>query len=160
MTLTDRLIEQLDRAHHGEPWHGSPLQALVADLTPAQAAGHPVPGAHSVLELVLHMAGWKHEVVARLRGAPAGTPPQGDWPAVPPDTERAWRDALDALDSAHRELRDEVRRQGDEGLNRPTRDTRPGVVTPDTGFEAAIGILQHDVYHMGQIGLLKRALHD
>jgi uncharacterized damage-inducible protein DinB len=158
MTATDRLIDQLTRAYDGEPWHDAPLKLLVADVTAAEAAARPIGRAHNIFELALHLAGWKREVAARLRGQPAGAPPQGDWPAVPADLEAGWREVRAALEDAHRELVAEVRRLGDAGLDRLTRDTRPDVTTPDTGWQAAMGILQHDAYHAGQIGLLKRAL--
>ena len=158
LTTIDRLTDQLTRAYEGEPWHDVPLKALVADLTAAEAAARPIPAGHSIFELVLHLIGWKREVTDRLRGQPAGAPSEGDWPAVPGDREQGWRDALAQLDQAHRGLIAEVRRQGEAGLERPTRDTRAGVSTPDTGWEATMGILQHDIYHTGQIGLLKRAL--
>lgn len=152
------LLDQLTAAFDGDPWHGPSLRAILADLTAADAAARPVPGAHSILELVLHITGWKEEVVRRLQGESAGTPPQGDWPPVPADLERGWGEALAALTRAHEALVAEVRRLGDAGLEHSTRDSRPGVATPPTRWQTAIGILQHDVYHGGQIALLKRAL--
>jgi hypothetical protein len=74
MNEIDRIIDQLQREHEGDPWHGSPLRQILTGLTSAQAAARPLPKAHSIWELVLHMTGWKNETRRRLSGAPAGEP--------------------------------------------------------------------------------------
>ena len=64
----DRLIDQFKRAHDGDPWHGSPVKAILKGVTAEQAATPPPNGAHSIWELVLHMTAWTNEVRRRLAG--------------------------------------------------------------------------------------------
>jgi len=159
MKLGDRLIDQLDREFSGDPWHGSPLVAILDGVTAHQALAHPVASAHSIWELVLHLTGWKEEVTARLRGKLAGEPPQGDWPAPAGRDEAAWRAALDQLRGAHEELIAEVRRTPDAALDGQVRDERNRPLgTGLAQWQSLLGIMQHDVYHAGQISLLRKAL--
>ena len=66
MSEIDRIIDQLEREHAGDPWHGSPLSAILDGITAGDAALKPLAGAHSIWELVLHMTAWKREVRRRL----------------------------------------------------------------------------------------------
>ena len=120
-----RLVDQLEREHGGEPWHGTPLVGILAGITHQQAAARPIAGAHTIWELVLHITAWKNEVRRRLGGAPAGKPNEGDWPAPPssPNAD-AWRQALDALEEAHRALVDTIARMPDPQLFELTNDPR------------------------------------
>jgi uncharacterized damage-inducible protein DinB len=154
-----RIVDQLEREHAGEPWHGSPLSAILEGLTWQQAAARPVPEAHSIWELVLHIAAWKNEVRHRLSGEPAGEPDEGDWPAVGDVTADAWRGALEKLDLAHRLLVSAIKDFPEQNLYIPINDAReqvPGAGT--TYYELLHGIVQHDVYHAGQIAVLKRGV--
>jgi hypothetical protein len=72
------LSECLARSVSGDPWHGPSLDALLGDVTPEQAAAHPVPGAHSIVEIVRHVTAWTEEVELRLRGEAPGQPAAGD----------------------------------------------------------------------------------
>jgi uncharacterized damage-inducible protein DinB len=155
-----RLVDQLEREHSGEPWHGQPLGDILAGITCHQAAARPLAGGHTIWEIVLHLTAWKNEVRNRLGGAPAGAPSEGDWPA-PPSSPQAddWRDALAALDEAHHALVAVVARIPDAQLFEPLNDPRVGEnEAPDTYFQLVQGVLQHDVYHSGQIALLKKGL--
>jgi uncharacterized damage-inducible protein DinB len=154
-----RLVDQLEREHGGEPWHGTSLVGILTGVSPEQAAARPLAGAHTIWELVLHITAWKGEVRRRLGGAPAGAPDEGDWPAPPSSpTAEAWRQALDALEEADRALVDTIARLPDEQLSELTNDPRVEAGSADTYFQLVQGILQHDVYHSGQIALLKKGL--
>jgi uncharacterized damage-inducible protein DinB len=158
MSEIHRIIDQLEREHEGDPWHGSPLSDILQGIDAVTAARRPLPGAHSIWELVLHMTGWKNEVRKRLGGAPAGEPAEGDWPDVGEPTDTRWRAALEALEAAHRNLIAAVRLLPEPKLFDPTNDPRDrplGVGV--THYVLLHGIVQHDVYHSGQIALLKKA---
>ncbi len=158
MTERSRLVEELDRVFRGDPWYGPSVRAVLQDVTAREARARPLPAAHSIWELVLHMTGWKAEVRSRLGGASAGTPPQGDWPVVP-DGDDQWKDALAALEATHDGLLAALRSGSDEALEAPVLDQRdPALGTGLTQWQTLRGVLQHDVYHLGQISLLKRAL--
>ena len=156
-TERDRIIDQLRRAHDGDPWHGSPLKDILKDVTAQQAARRPPGGAHSIWELVLHVTGWRTEVARRAMGAPAEEPQAGDWPEVGAPTPERWKTALAELDESHRRLVDAVRKLPDSHLLEPTNDPRdraPG--TGVTYYELLHGIVQHDAYHAGQMAVIKK----
>jgi uncharacterized damage-inducible protein DinB len=152
-----RIVDQLEREHAGDPWHGSPLSAILDGITWHQAASKPLADAHSIWELVLHMTGWKNETRRRLSGAPAGEPENGDWPAVGQTSAERWTEAVEHLELAHRLLVSAVKDFAEPDLYVPTNDTRDrelGVGV--TYYELLHGIVQHDVYHAGQIAILKK----
>jgi uncharacterized damage-inducible protein DinB len=154
---TARILDQLEREHSGDAWHGTPLRQLLADVGFEQAAARPAPGMHTIWEIVLHMTAWKNEVRRRLGGAPSGTPTEGDWPVPAPPGARAWRAAVDALEEAQRALAAVVANIPDTQLHVPTNDTRDRATGGGVSYYVLLhGIIQHDVYHSGQIALLKK----
>jgi uncharacterized damage-inducible protein DinB len=155
----DRIVDQLAREYDGDPWHGSPLGNILEGTTAQKAAKRPLAGGHTIWEIVLHMTAWKNEVRKRLSGAPASDPEAGDWPAVGDPTDKRWREALERLDEAHRRLIDAVRAFPESKLFDATNDTRdPALGTGVSFYELLHGVVQHDVYHSGQIALLKKAV--
>ena len=104
MSEAHRLLDQFKRAHDGDPWHGSPVKAVLAGVTADQASRKPPNGAHSIWELVLHMTGWRNEVAARATGKPAGEPAAGDYPDIGDPTPARWMAALASLDASHQNL--------------------------------------------------------
>jgi uncharacterized damage-inducible protein DinB len=159
VTEGDRIVDQLERSFRGEPWFGSSVTAVLAGVSAATAASYPIPGAHSIWELVLHMTGWKQEVLARLQGQSAGDPAQGDWPAQPENpSEAAWADAMAGMNAAHDALVHGVRQATAAQLAGTVRDERSGSAgAAVTQWQTLHGVVQHDVYHLGQISLLRRA---
>jgi uncharacterized damage-inducible protein DinB len=154
-----RLIDQFKRAHDGDPWHGSPVMAILEGVTAEQAATQPPNGAHSIWELVLHMTGWRNEVAERAKGNPSGEPAAGDYPAIGDPTPARWKAARAALDASHENLRTVVRGMSDEQLLKPTNDPRNRPLgTGVSYYELLHGIVQHDAYHAGQIAILKKVL--
>jgi len=154
-----RLVDQLERAHDGDPWHGSPVKDILAGVTAAQAATAPPNGAHSIWALVLHMTAWRNEVALRATGKPAGEPEAGDYPPVGEPTDARWHAALAALDASHEHLATVVRGLSDARLLEPTNDPRNRATgTGVSYYELLHGIVQHDAYHAGQIAILKRTL--
>ncbi len=152
-----RLVDQFERAHDGDPWHGSPVKAILKGVTAEEAAKKPAGGAHSIWELVLHMTGWRNEAAARATGKPAGDPAGGDWPKVGAPTAERWKAALAALDESHQNLAKVVRDISDEELLKPTNDPRNRAAgTGVSYYELLHGIVQHDAYHAGQIAILKK----
>ena len=156
MNEIPRIIDQLEREHAGEPWHGSPLRQILSGISYAQAAAKPIANGHSIWELVLHITAWKNETRHRLSGGRAGDPQEGDWPAVGETSASAWREALERLELAHRLLVSAVRDLPEPKLFELTHDLRSDGIAP-TYSELLHGIVQHDVYHAGQIAILKRA---
>jgi uncharacterized damage-inducible protein DinB len=158
MSEIERILDELEREHTGDPWHGSPLHQILTGIDAVHAARTPIPGAHSIWEIVLHMTGWKSEVAQRVTGAPAGEPAAGDWPAIGEPTDARWRAALDGLEAAHRQLIASIRSLPEGRLFEPTNDPRNRPLgTGVSHYVLLHGIVQHDVYHAGQIAILKHA---
>ena len=155
----DRIVDELEREHHGDPWHGSPLRTILDGISAQQAAAKPIPSAHSIWELVLHITAWKGEVRRRLSGAPAGEPQEGDWPVAGDPTPERWRASLDRLESVHRDLVAAIRALPEPRLFTASNDPRDRETGAGVSYYVLLhGIAQHDVYHSGQIALLKKAL--
>lgn len=116
------------------------------------AAAKPVPHGHSIWELVLHIQAWMQAAHRRLHGDPAELSQQEDWPAVPEPNETEWKRAVASLEAAHNRLRDAVAGLPDSALD---------AITPGKRHSQEFllhGVIQHNLYHAGQIALLKKAL--
>ncbi len=161
MKTADFLIDQLRRAHDREAWHGPALAELIRDVTADDAARHPIPGLHSIWQIVLHVTAWTREVTRGLNGKRPTTPEEGDWPDVPEATETAWSAAVASLAEAHAELERTVGALPDDGWEQMLGEQGEQRDAPlGTGFSRrglVVGLLQHDAYHGGQIALLKRS---
>jgi len=158
VTEIDRIVDELQREHSGEPWHGSPLRQILKGVSAAQAAAQPIAGGHSIWELVLHITAWKNEVRRRLCAAAASDPEEGDWPAVGETSDARWRQALAALERAHTELVAAIRQVTEAQLSKPTNDPRAPGSAGVSYYVLLHGIVQHDVYHSGQIAIVKKAV--
>jgi len=148
-----RIDEQLRTAIEGGAWHGPAVIELLAGVTPAQAHAHPIAGAHSIWELVLHLGGAYRLVLRRLRGDGMPLTPEEDWPPVPEPTEERWQAAIGALRALNEDARRAVARFDRERLDEPLV-----AESPYAAYVQFIGLTQHDLYHAGQIALLKKAL--
>lgn len=152
-TEVGRLEEQLLRALEGEAWHGPSVLELLDGLTPDQAAAHPIAGAHSIWELVLHLTTDYGLVLRRIAGDGRELTMTDAWPAVSERTEENWRETLSALQELNAELRHAVRNFPPERF-----DEQLVAESPYTAYTQFIGVTQHSAYHAGQIALLKKAL--
>ncbi len=147
----ERVETQLKRMLEGEAWHGPSVLEALQDVTAELAYLHPVAGAHSIWEIVLHLAGTYRLVLRRIQGHDQPLSSEEDWPAVPPPTASNWQDAIRSLRQLNQELRQAVRTFSPERLDKPL------VATPgSTAYTQFIGITQHDAYHAGQIAVLKK----
>ena len=154
MSESTELARALGRTVTGPMWHGPALAELTAGITAEQAASHPVKGAHSIWELVLHITVWANIARERLAGGALDDPPASkDWPAIPKNaTREAWTQATDRMADAYRALA-----RATESLDATALDA----MIPGRGYSAATmlrGVVEHGTYHGGQIAILKRAL--
>ncbi len=149
----NRLEEQLRRALEGEAWHGPSVLEVLAGVSATQAASHPIAGAHSIWELVLHLRSDYDLVLRRLAGDGHRMTTAEDWPACPAATEENWQRSVQELKLGNERLREAVQ-------NFPVERLDDLLVTdvPYTAYTQFIGVTQHNLYHAGQIALLKRAL--
>jgi uncharacterized damage-inducible protein DinB len=150
MSEIERIVEQLRQVHEGEAWHGPSVREAVAGVTAEGAARRPVASAHSIRELVHHVRVTDEMVRAHVAGEDAAALPA--WPAEGADDEAAWRRAVRELAATQQALREAVARFPEERLHEQV----PG--NGHSYWYELIGILQHDLYHAGQIALLKKAV--
>jgi hypothetical protein len=148
-----RIADQLRRAFAGDAWHGPPLRDLLAGVTAEQALSRPVPSAHSIWELVLHISLYVQIALESAQGVcmPRLFGTEKDWPAAE-NGGAAWDRAQDQLFERMEQLALAIERAGDPALQEPV----PGR-TYDF-YYLFHGIVQHSLYHAGQIALLKKAL--
>ncbi|HEU0176915.1 MAG TPA: DinB family protein [Blastocatellia bacterium] len=153
MTETHRINSQLKRAQEGQAWHGPSLRELLDGVTAEQAAAKPIPNAHSVWELVNHIIAWEQIARKRLEGAEeTAIPDEVNFPPVTDASEAAWKATLQSLEASHRGLRDSIKKIDDAKLE---------VIAPGTSYSNYVllhGLIQHDLYHAGQIALLKKSM--
>lgn len=152
MNDPERIADQLHRAFDGPAWHGPALMVLLHDVNATTAAAKPLPGAHSIWEIVRHLTTWHRVPVRRMdkTNSPYNPSPEEDWPSVQETNEATWAQALADLRQSHAALTDATLRFPEHRLG----DTVPG---QDYSFYVMLhGIVQHDLYHAGQIALLKK----
>ena len=153
MSEVARIQDQIRRAFNGEAWHGTALRELLAGLTAREASARPIRRAHTIWELVLHITTWREVVIRRIGGEPYGElPASEDWTSVPKAAAGAWKRTLADLDRSQRRLLSAVGTLTDRRLT-----TRVSGATYDF-YVMLHGIVQHDVYHAGQIALIKKRL--
>src|SRR5262249_60140979 len=153
MTETQRINSHLQRAQEGEGWHGPSLRELLDGVTAEQAGARPIPNAHSIWELVNHVITWEQIARRRLEGeGQFEIPDEINFPPVTDASEAAWQATLQSLEASHRSLREGIKKLDDAKLEE---------TTPRTSYstnELLHGAIQHDLYHAGQIALLKKAM--
>jgi uncharacterized damage-inducible protein DinB len=137
-----RIADQLRRAVYGEAWHGDAVLELLAGISAEQAAVRPEQGGHSIAELTLHIAAWLDAAHRRLHGNPALLLGDADWP-----TPTSWEATTARLRDAAEALLGSIERAD---LDAPV---------PGKAYDVYFllhGVIQHTLYHAGQIALLKR----
>lgn len=151
MREIDRIVDQFQRGWNGDAWHGTPLRQLLADVSAATANARPITGGHTIAEIVMHLAFWKEAARQRIAGARVLASHDEQWPPLRDAGESAWREALALLEARHAALMEAIAQFSDEQLSHP-------IAGKDyDGYVQLHGTLQHELYHAGQIALLKRA---
>ena len=152
MTETFRLADQIRRAFEGSAWHGDSLLEILADVSAKTAAAHPIKNAHSIWELLLHIAAWDDAVIRSVGGAVSLSDSQ-NFPPVTDTSEAAWRQAVESAKRIHNELIKAVASFPDSRLHEQV----PGKTEKyDNFYYMFSGVVQHELYHAGQIALLKK----
>ena len=148
-----RMTDQWRRAAKGPAWHGPSIREVLKGVTARQAAARPIAGAHTIWELVLHSTAWIDIVRRRLEGtAPKRITAAMNWPKLGSTNARDWRRAVSELERASAELEATIRGLDDGGLEQDL----PGVDDTWSAYRTVHGIIQHTLYHAGQIAVLKK----
>jgi len=153
-TQTSLLADQIRRAFDGEAWHGDSVLEILKDVDAATAAARPIMSAHSIWELVLHIATWDDVTIQRAGGKALMPTDEQNFPPVKDTSEAAWKKTVEHLKKTHNKLMETVAAFPDSRL----RDQVPGKTGDYYDFYYLFsGIVQHELYHAGQIALLKKA---
>ena len=142
-----RIGKQLERTYSGDPWHGPSLRSILEGIDGAQASVRPIPGAHSIAELAAHILAWREETLCRLEGKGRDLPMEENFPEPPP-----WSELLARLDRTHDALTKAVAALGENVLDEKVEGRR------ESYYVLLQGIIHHDLYHAGQIAILKKGL--
>jgi len=153
MARAKRLAKHIERTITGPMWHGPALAQVLESVTHEQAAQRPIRSAHTIWEIVLHVAAWAEIARARLHGQRTGDPTADeDWPPVGATNLDDWRVAVERLGVSHRLLADDARELSDEALDGPVRGA-------DYSVDVLLhGVVEHGTYHGGQIMMVRKAL--
>jgi uncharacterized damage-inducible protein DinB len=148
----EEIVDELNRSLEGDSWQGPSFREILEDVSASEAAAHPVPGGHSIWELVYHVTAWVGAVHSRVLGNVAEPEGEADWPQVGEPSATAWAAAFTDLRRAQSALIATLKTLRDADLNAPV---------PNRDYDRAHllrGLAQHHAYHAGQMSLLKRAL--
>ena len=153
MSEMKRIRVQLRHIYRGPAWHGPAIRELLDGVTARTAAAKPIAGAHSIWELVLHMTYWRRVAAAALGGATVDPePPMAEnFPPVDDASDEAWERAQAGLAESQKSLVTVLKAFDEERLGEHVGDREY------TFYFLLHGVIQHDIYHGGQIALLKKA---
>lgn len=154
MSEINRILDQLRRAYEANAWHGPSVKEVLNGITAEQAHARPLANGHSIYELVRHIAVWEDVGRRRLEGDPAevaiSTPE--DWPPPDDTSETGWEQAKAALDRGHDALVEAITKVPETRLDEPILPGKSSV------YVTLHGVIEHDLYHAGQIAILKKAV--
>jgi uncharacterized damage-inducible protein DinB len=150
----NRIAHALASAISGDAWYGDSLRKILDHVTPKQAQARPIANAHSIWELVVHVEAWVEFCQGAVEGTPipawATMPKEHDWPPVTDTSEQAWKQTVNSFFSSHLKLVEAIKPLSDDRLEA----TVPGRTY--NFYHLFQGMIQHAVYHGGQIALLKK----
>jgi uncharacterized damage-inducible protein DinB len=145
------IIDDLKRGFNGDAWHGPPLCNVLDGVTADMASARPIPGGHSIWEIIAHLSAWDDVIGRRISESRAiEAPDSSDFPPVAKRGAAAWSDALSELHCQHSRLIEIV-----TGLDEARLRAR--VVGKDYSVDHMLrGVMQHMAYHAGQIALIRK----
>ena len=150
MNEVQQLLERYDQTLHGDAWYGDPIWKILQAIDARCAAAQPISGAHTIWQLVMHMEFWER-IAARRFSGPVTPDDAGNFPPTPPPDEAAWQKTLESFRVSNREFRETISRLDSSTLGSNT----PG---GQRSFRyELVGVIEHHIYHGGQIALLKKA---
>ena len=150
MTEINRTLKHYDSVLNGEPWHGDAIWQILNSISAGSAAARPPFEGHTIWEIVMHMTFWECVATKRLRGERAGLVEELNFPGMPAPTEENWQRTLEEFRSANRAFRDAFAQLDAARLDELTAAGKRSY------FDEAHGVMEHDIYHAGQIALLSK----
>ena len=160
MSTSAKLQQQLQTILSGNAWYGTPIYSII-DAVSFETAYEKAEGAsHSIAAILLHMLAWTEEATKRLEFQKASAPARGDWPDAGTPDEQKWQQLINDFKLENTRLLGLIEKFDDSKWSDGTNDDRGTYSGYDASYEALInGLLQHHVYHAGQISLLNKMIN-
>lgn len=152
-----RIAAELERAYSGDSWHGPPMTEALKGICAISAPVKPIPEAHSIWEIVHHLTAWNHIVRRRFLGEVVKPNHHDDWPPVEDSSPEAWEASMQKLHEACTALITELKKAAKEAdCDAVLHKTAPG--KDHSIYVMLHGAVQHNLYHTGQISILRKAV--
>ncbi len=158
MKKSEQLKQELEKVLSGNPWYGNPVYAIIDQVIFEAAFEKPDHSVHNIAGIVLHMISWTEEVIDRLNGMDAQVPSSGDWPDPGAPDEQKWQNYVSDLKLVNVNLLGIIQSYPEEQWEELVN----GTIENDEGttYEQLVaGLIQHHIYHAGQIALLNRIIN-
>ena len=151
MNDIERIIDQLKRTFDGRTWYGPSLMALLSEVKVEEATARSLPGRHTIWEITLHINAWREYVIKALKDEFLdGLPDEINWPHINDPSQEAWEQTLAEIKKIQDTLLEAFTKFDSDKLD----DTVPGA--PYKFYHMLNGIIHHDIYHAGQIAILRK----
>jgi uncharacterized damage-inducible protein DinB len=158
MNRSEKLSIELYNSVFGDPWHGASLEQVLEKIPLDKAFLKPIPYAHSIIELTLHITAWIEETLSRFNGNYSSEPSMGEWPTPQFQIEEYWESVKQKLFANTNKLIDAIKKFPEDKLDEIVGGERNAQLGTGFSFEGLIiGLVQHNAYHSGQIALLKKS---
>jgi uncharacterized damage-inducible protein DinB len=149
MSGIQQIVQRYDEILSGDAWYGDPIWKILQGIDARCAAAELIPGTHNIWQLVMHMEFWEHIAARRLEG-PVTPDDAGNFPFIAAQNEAEWQKTLDSFRVSNREFRQAMALLDSSSLDSNT----PG---GQRSFRyELVGVIEHHIYHAGQIALLKK----
>ncbi|HEY2580320.1 MAG TPA: DinB family protein [Mucilaginibacter sp.] len=158
MTISEELKQELEKVLYGAAWYGTPVYSIIEQVSFEAAYEKPAGSLHNVAEIVLHMVSWTEEVIDRMNEMQAQMPSSGDWPDPGKPDEQKWQNYVNDLKLVNVNLLGVIQSFPEEKWNDLINDDR-GSEPVLTYKELVNGLIQHQVYHAGQVSILNRIIN-
>jgi uncharacterized damage-inducible protein DinB len=150
----ESIIRNLQNTLEGEPWFGRAVYELLGEIDESKTSVKPNSTEHSLLELLWHMNTWAEFTLAHLENRSADeltAIEQNDWKAINPEKHN-WKNGVEQLKSVHEKIISILKQKEDDFLKEP-------VPNREFNFRFMLnGLIQHNIYHAGQIAYIKKLL--
>jgi uncharacterized damage-inducible protein DinB len=157
MTTSEQLKQELEKVLWGDPWYGKPVCEIIEQVSFEAAFEQPPGAVHCIAGIVLHMLSWTEEVIDRMNGLTSQLPSSGDWPDPGTPGEQKWQNYVDDLKLVNVNLLGIIQNFPEEDWTEPYKEARSQELGTGVSFEELVkGLIQHHIYHAGQIAMLNR----
>lgn len=151
----NRISNMFRDAAHGKTWHGQSVWKILENISAEEAAAHPIPESHSIWDYLLHIINWREYTVRTLLDDEpyiVDLNTEKNWTTITDFSQEAWEATLELYKKSTDELSETIKKFDDSKLEEIVREHK------FTFYKLLHGVIQHDIYHSGQILLLKKML--